>query len=334
MKNVINLCLLALLYIMAALPVIMAPDIAEAQAQPDTLSIESAQCFRHLMEDDDLLIVVHYDIEYASVPSTPASERFLVRLMNSGTQLGIDTPYPYGDQYGYNQGAASFYWAASGSPPAWGGEYDIVLQGNPLIWGDADDWKQTYTLTTADWEDATTQTEQRYAARLYLLDIATDIQIDWNETLVVTSVTGDVLNDVGAAYFANVIPGLYYMVPDVFSISDEWPVWESVEWTRDYDKSLRTELDGSPIGDLVEWIARNTNLTFIAAGGFVVMVFYIIAIALTVTRADGDAGDGMLVGFPVIIMGVRLGLVPMAAYGIFILTCVLLLAYILFFRHG
>lgn len=310
------------------------PPKVEAQAKADSLAINQVKCFRNLLEENDLLIVVHYDIEYASLPTENANQLYMLRLFESGTEMAIDLPYVYGDQRGYNEGVGGFYWSASGTQPAWGGYHDVVLQGNPAVWGDVESWKVTETLGDANWSEYDTTSENQTFLYLTILDIADSIGTDWGVTLVVSGSIGDQLNDTGSSYFNGAIPALSLMCPDVFAVSEIWPDWSNQTWSRSYAEDIADTTDNSPIGDLVEVLERNLNITYIAAGSLLVFIFFVVVVFLTVVRYNGQADEGMLVGLPVLLMGVRLGLLSMSVWGIFTLTSVMLVGYVLFFRHG
>lgn len=310
------------------------PPPAEAQAKADSLSIESATVYRHLIEENDMLMLVHYDITYASLPTERASDLYLLRLMDGGDQLAIDVPYPFGDQRGFNEGVGGFYWAASGTQPTWGGAYDVVLQGNPLVWPDVEDWKETLTLGASNYSSFDTQSENQLYLYLSILSIAESIEADWSETLVATGSLGDVLNETGSAYFARAIPALPLMCPTVFSVSESWPNWPTRTWSREYATEIADDAENTPIGALVTIIARNTNMTYTAAGTVFVFICFAVVVFLTYSKAKGQGDEGILVGLPVLMIGVRLGLLSMSIWAVYALFSVMLVGYVLFFRHG
>lgn len=313
---------------------LIAPTPVNAQAQADSLAINSVTAFRHLIEENDLLVLVHYDIEYASIPTENADQLYLLRMFESGTQVGVDLPYVFGDQRGYNEGVGGFYWSASGSQPEWGGAHTIVLQGNPTVWGDVESWKVTETMGDADWSNYNTTDENRTFLYLTALSIASSIETDWGETLIVSGSLGDQLNDTGSAYFNGAIPAMSLMCPDVFSVVETYPDWPDREWNRDYADEISDTADNSPIGELVNIIERNFNVSYRAAGSLLIFIIFAVVVMLTVVRYQGQGDEGILVGLPVILMGVRLGLLSMSVWGIITLMCIMLLGYVLFFRHG
>jgi len=335
LKALADLTTHTMIILFILLVVLALPQTVEAQDKADSLTIKSVTCFRHLIEENDMLIMVHYDIAYSgTLPDENADELYMIRMFDSGTEVAIDIPYSIGAQRGFNEGVGGFYWAASGSSPAWGGSYDVVLQGNPTVWGDVEDWKTTTTLGDSNWSNYDTQTENRVYLYLSILEIAEDLEADWSETLIVSGSIGDQLNETGSSYFNGAIPALSFMCPEVFSVVDIWPNWPSGEWEREYAESIADTVDDSPIGDLVEVIERNLSISYIAAGSIFVFICFGIVVFLTYARCGGQGDEGILVGLPVLMMGVRLGLLSMSAWAIMVVTLILLVGYILFFRHG
>lgn len=303
------------------------PSSVNATAQPDNLVIEDVQIFRHLLEADDMLMVFYYDIEYTSQPANPANQTFMIRLMNGGTTMGTVLPYPYGDNSGYQEGVRGMYFTAA-EAPTWGGSYTAVIQGNPSVFFDAEDWKETQALTAANWSPYDTQDENQNWLRLKIINIANELEVDWDETLLVSGSIGEVLNTTGEGYFINAIVGLRQMCPELFAIQTEEATFPSATYTRSHDADLRNTLDGTAIGNLIAVIERNLNVPFIAAGSIIILLIYILVIVST-RKMGGGADDGMLVGLPVILAGVRFGLIPIAGYAIFALCSILLVGYII-----
>ena len=90
---------------------LLLPGTASAQAAPDDLIILSVQGYAGALEDDERLLVVRYDIEYASPPSQLVSDTFIGRFLVDTTDRNSTELFPF-SQRGYNQGVFSFYWTA------------------------------------------------------------------------------------------------------------------------------------------------------------------------------------------------------------------------------
>lgn len=303
-----------------------------AETQPDAINIVDVKAFRHLLETDDMLVVVHYDIAYADLPDDPAYENFIFRLMDGATPIGNALPYAHGTFLGYNEGIVSFYYSADDAP-AWGGDYTVLLQGNPAIFDDAEDWSIYYNMMSSNWSIHTTQQTNQYALWLCVVDMALSIQANWGIDLLVSSQYGDVLNTDGEAYLLRAIPGIRSMTPDSFSVRETTPIFDPESYDRAYDTSIRTSSSGTAIGSLVNVIERNMSIPFMAAGTLITLIIYVVIILITYHRTK-ELDGGILVGLPVVLVSVRLGLVPMAGIAIFALIAVMLVGYTLFFRNA
>lgn len=312
--------------------IVATPGTASATAQADSLDIEAVYGFRHLAETDDMLILVHYDIEYSSIPDEPANDTYLFRLMNGTTEIGRVLPYPYGSYQGYNEGVVGFYYSAADAP-TYGQSYEVVLQGNPAVFHNAETWKTTYTMLAANWSTYTTEDQNRALLRLKVAEIANSLEIDWSTTLLTIGQTGESLNATGEAYFIQAVLGLRTMCPSCFAINTAGPEFSDRTWNRTYDKSLRTTLAGTPMEDAIKVFQRNANMSWMAAGGFLLMIAFAIVVFAAV-RAGGTASDGFICGIPVILAGVRCGVIPMADYAIFALIGVMVTGYVLYVRYS
>ena len=79
-------------------------------AAPDTLDQKSARTYGSVGEAGDILLLVHYEIDYAVLPADPANETFLNMYNDVSVGYGIKaaTPYVYVNS-GYGEGAISIY---------------------------------------------------------------------------------------------------------------------------------------------------------------------------------------------------------------------------------
>jgi hypothetical protein len=93
--------------------------------------IESCEIYKNVDVYRDTMILVEYNIPYATLPDAPASSTYIVQYVNpSGTVLQSTSPISY-QQSGYNYGAVAFYWAPSSGGPVWGESGSIRIIGNP-----------------------------------------------------------------------------------------------------------------------------------------------------------------------------------------------------------
>src|SRR3990172_6327807 len=134
---------------------------------PGSISVISAKVTRFLVEENDMLIVFHYNLDYASIPDEPASDTFSFRLYDTdGTTLLLSAiPYVYLNN-GYGQGVSAFYFSAEDAP-TWGGAYIINIVGSPAYF-DPLPTPYNYPIASGDYVTVTSQSANRSALKSYI----------------------------------------------------------------------------------------------------------------------------------------------------------------------
>ena len=106
-------------------------------ASPNTLDQKFARTYGSVGEAGDILLLVHYEIDYTGCPPTcpadPANETFLNMYNDVSVGYGIKaaTPYVYVNS-GYGEGAISIYLdATEAAGITWGDADTSKLLGNP-----------------------------------------------------------------------------------------------------------------------------------------------------------------------------------------------------------
>jgi len=196
--------------------VLLLPGTVSAQAAPDDLILLSVQGYTGALEDDDLLLVVHYDIEYASPPAQLVSDTFIGRFLVDTTDKNSTELFPF-SQRGYNEGVFSFYWTAlqaSDDSVEYNNpnteNYIVRLQGKPGVFPGGVPAINSSTIT---WRT-------RLELRTDIIALAQALQgdPDWVTEGLSLIVTGDQtqFTSDGEEYFATVIPRLASMEPSLF----------------------------------------------------------------------------------------------------------------------
>lgn len=312
---------------MPAYALISAPD------SPPTLTDKHAN--RNLIETGDMLIYAVYNLPYAVPPTTPISQTFIWRLIDSDnvTELGSVLAYPEND-YGYNQGVIAFYFTASAAP-AWGGSYTIRLDGNPTQFASPPTYN--FALDAGTWSTFTSQTANRAEVRSNIIDIAKDLDVAWGLTttnsLVQQTDTGTVLSENGAGYFNYAIVGLQSMCPALYFAVVNTINWASVN--RTYTPTLPTtysnRLVGSWPGVAVSSIGNFFGTGYSATGSGIVLLGLMVLIVVG-ALVSGSALSGFLAGVVWVVVGLLLGWVPMAALFIASLICLIYMGALLINR--
>ena len=209
--------------------VALSPLFAQASPlnNPSSIVVYETQAYNSILETDDALFIVAYDIFYADADDRPAenaSQTMVVRLFDGATTHGVAVPISIIHR-GYVRGVTGFYFDASDTDlPTWSSA-TLVAQvvGNPaLTWvsGQPVSNQQAFTFNTAVDSDA-----QRAAIVNYLRGQVAQLETNWYEaTAVITDLIGGqplVLTSVGEEYFFQASPDQRNVTPDLYVFNVE-----------------------------------------------------------------------------------------------------------------
>lgn len=301
-------------------------------AAPTDFQIESAQVCRHVVEDDDFILVFHYNIHYSSgQPDEPANEIFTFRLLDTDGigHLAAIIPYAYYNS-GYDQGCAAFYFSADDAP-TWEQSYIVRMSGNPEYF--ASPPVTSHTLITSEYSQLDTQEENQTLLGNYILEVARDLETNWSAELLYTGDMGTVLNSTGEAYFRGAIGGLAAMAPQIFPIQITTPEYTETEWTEAQGEEYTTRFEDTWIGESLLTLGNFLHIQWNVITGIMV-VGVIIALAVISQWRYGNVKPVSSAGSCVILGGAVLGWVAPAIVAIITVLFALFLGYIWIFRHG
>ena len=269
----------------------MWPMVVFAIDQADTFNIVSARAYGAVIETGDILVVVHYDIDYTSVPTETASQAYLGYYSDvsaTPTQRISTAPFVY-VRSGYGQGVMSLYLSVANVSSwgiTWGDSDNAQIAGNPAYFASpqvlnrAIEWRiQTASASTLEGD---------------LRGIANTLetQSEWSGADLIS---GGNLTTTGEDYFTNAIPNLRSMAPDLFTGSLENPDFGERTHGTSYQDSLDTFWDGSALAsnwdNLASWFNLPVNM---------VTTMVVIGLAIGVgVWAQAQSGEA-LVTLPVI----------------------------------
>ena len=303
-------------------------QIIHAIADPDTIRVLNVRAYQGALDTGDLLVVVKYRLEYASLPAENANEAYMGRFMDGTSELRAVAPYPY-TTGGYTEGVFSFYWTeaevASDNIVWEGTTYSVRLQGNPSLFPAP----PSHTNGTVLWRDNTrTQTELTRDIR----DLATELETTWQIDLIESSPQGNILTATGEEYFSNAVVNLRFMIPDIFVATTTTPEFTEREFKQGYVDELQGFLGGSPIDDgfetLSDWLLV-PKLMVTTSFLFAIMV----AVAGGALKATGGAVEfGLLTVAVTLPLGVILGLTSLT-FGVIVgMLSILVLGYVFFYK--
>jgi len=318
--------------------VLLLPGTASAQAAPDDLTILSVQGYTGVLEDDDLLLVVRYDIEYASPPSQLVSDTFIGRFLVDTTDRNSTELFPF-SQRGYNQGVFSFYWTALeaaddsveyNNPN--GENYIVRLQGKVGVFPGGVPAINTNTIT---W-----RTNLELRNDIIALAEALQGDPDWVAEELSLIVTGDQTQFTagGEEYFATVIPRLASMEPSLF----ESAVAILLPVTRTPTNTYKEDLDEFWVGYWVDEnlgnIADNFQMSLVVlktALAFLAMLIVCTGTALLLKQHGEKAVEfGILTMAVTLPLGISVGLISMPVGMVVGLLALVGLSWSFFGRRG
>jgi len=198
---------------------------AFAIGTPTTYSVIHVEAYEDYLEQGDQLYLIHFDISYAGANPVgyDVTDLFLVRLLNSGTELRSVAPYTFnsdGTSYlgdGFDMGVASIYFATSeinALSVTWNSPtYYIEIAGNPIYGWDSGT-PPAITRSIDSWFNDN-QTETRLTTRIRVL--AQIIENRWDDDLIIGPAGQQTFSLAGEEYFTNTIPNIRIICPSLFS---------------------------------------------------------------------------------------------------------------------
>jgi hypothetical protein len=237
-----------------------------AIADPTTISIEDVRAYDGVLTAGDLLLVVEYNIVYASTPDETISEAYLGRFKRAGTEYASVEPYAYNDK-GYGAGVFSLYWTEAQKDADSiefenpnGETYSLIFQGKIGVFpGTA----PSTTTSTIDWRPTSdTQTELFN----HIQALANTLQNDsgWSDNIPLISTTADIiqLSAKGEDYFTNAIPSLGSMVPAIFSSGLSSPDDTPSVHKKGFENEVNTfwDTDGSWVDERFDNLAETFRM--------------------------------------------------------------------------
>jgi len=222
------------------------------QANPDSTPTISGgvlgiNVYRNLLESGDMGMLVYMNIPYASTPTDPATESFMVQLLSSdnATIIGQTTGYAYNDLgYGYTN-----YWMyfSAADSVTWGAAYILRLTGNPAIFSSPPTYD--FVLGAGDYTSSTTQAANREELESRILAISADLFLRWSLTsttkLTKEGESGTVLSALGETYWRGVIYGCQAFAPGIFEYGTLALTPTSHMSTTEYADNLSSQYAGT-----------------------------------------------------------------------------------------
>lgn len=201
--------------ILSLLTILAVAQPVQAIDPPVSVSIDTINVYRDLIETGDHLYLIKFNIKYTTYPTDESADQvFIIRLFRADdVEVGTITPFnnPYFHS-GFGQGAISLYYTSSevaSNGMVWGSSMYARLEGNPFT-----SWNGT-APTPAISNISTWTTDGGTALGNRVLGLAITLQSAWGAAnLLVNSGT---LTATGENYFISIIPQLRLASPTIFS---------------------------------------------------------------------------------------------------------------------
>ena len=334
--------LFRLLVMVGILAALFVPLVARADlATPDTITIDSVHVWKHMLQPNDVLMVVQYNIAYgnkSAQPAQPINQTFTFTYTgnstgNITTVLGNETAYPYFN-LGYNKGLAAFYWAdVDPLKPTWGDLGNVSVTGTSLFTSPP---SGNYTLVAGDWTSGTQPSTQREDLRQWLLNALIFLELDWNNVAVdqgytdrqvtlIATLGGEyyVASQQGQAYLGLTIDGITGIVPLLFMSQTTAVTHTERDWTLAqqsvFESIHTTDVVGNATAALGELLG---GVSPIWAATLAMMVVCMVIIGIC-TVAWGRLYNGLLIAYVVILIATPEGLFQMGLMALFAMIAVL-----------
>lgn len=304
---------------------------ALAVSDPDSISMPTCKVFQNIFEDDDMLFLISYEVEYTVEPDEPASSTFLMTIYDTdGTTEILSRPLNY---YQYNIHSVYFDATAAASL-VWESEYVVRVMGNPVYFVTlTEDVNQvSTTLSPSSWV-AGSMSSSRLLLRQHCLDLAADLEEAWVITLIISTPDGEVLNSTGYIVFTDAIPGISSAIPSLFQMASSTIIIEDVDSTAAYSEELGDIGDqlGTTVENAFDGIGNYLGISGQMVAAAWVVLFMLIAASIVFLNS-GSTAAAMALVIPIAILGVAVGVLPMAALFTVGAIIVVYMAYFIWLR--
>lgn len=321
-----------IILVLVCFAVYCCPVYAADLTSPTTLEIQSARVFRSVAEADDFLLIMMYDIYYASSqPSYYAGDVFHFKLMSPDGDdlLGTSTPYPYQNN-GYDLGLVGFYFDAA-SAPQWDDFYTLTIAGNPLYFSSVP--TTNYALTSTNYSVATTMADNQAALGDHILDIAGELEINWGVETVMNASGKLWLNSTGEAYITGSIAGIKNMAPDIFLSASSKPDYDETDWGTGQADDYHNRYTGTWVDRSLHGLGDFLGVSGQIATSMVMLIVIILVFAWCQIKVHSTS-PAIVAATPILLCSFIMGFISPSIMAVTIFFSIIFIGYILVFRNG
>jgi len=310
--------LILLSFVFSLFTFLLIADSLFAITDPDSISIRSVRVFRNVAVATDQLVVIEYDVEYATLPTEDPRETYLAGI-HDGSSFITSTALRF-----YNRNFIGMY-LEPGQTLTWMGSYFARVSGNPGIFPSITVGVNlaVVPLTSADWIDGTLGSTGTTTVNMgvYLLDLVENVEIDSHSDLLTAS---GLLNTAGANLTMTNIPNIRDFVPAIFAVRSDFPVIPTPTFTPTLNVTLEanrgTRLNESLTG-LSIFIFGESH---VLVAGSILFVLFMIMVTGMIFKSTGHSVAALLIALPLLWVGVKIGLIAVGLLFVVIFLLALL----------
>jgi len=274
---------------------------ADILAVPDTFEIETLQIYKDYINSGDQLIVFSYKILWnEGLPATlDPTDFFYIQVLDGDTVIKQDRI----KMWGYVPGSIYFNEAV---PLEWNKAYTFKIVGTSKFTTPPE---VTYSVTSSNYIGGNYDN-----LVTWVLDMATRMQnsVYW-DTLIEYDVTGVMLNSQGSQIFTRAIPGLLDRCASLF-----YPAGDAPEYTPPGEDLPKAEsfVEGAEASHgTVYWTAfENFANMFDVEVSQIALAFWLLlslVVIISITIVSGNLAAGVVSSLIPLLIGVKLGGIPM-----------------------
>ena len=264
------------------------PTVTFATADPDAPPACSYfYVNRHLLETNDFLFFVIYQIPYAATPAEAINETYLFRFIDDDgvTELGAVTAYPYATK-GYGYGVVAFYFDAAHAP-TWGANHILRISQSPVNFATPESWD--FIIPTNAYTALSSQSGNQAQVATRILTMTGVLETQWATTLTSQQDTGTVLAFEGEDYYRNTIPGLQSMAPALFFIQVGTVDTTKRVWGTGQSDIYKNLLNGTWIRSAFDGVADWINIPTVLMVGIITVGLCVYAISKSKDKFSSPA---------------------------------------------
>jgi len=285
-----------------------------AIANPTSTSILDVTVFDSVSVTGDQLWFVRYNVNYATVPSEPASTTFSMAISDVA-----DTTILYQRALNYYQENIISIYLTPAQALVSGGAYIVRIAGNPALFTLIEGInKATTTLAAGDYYSG-----DEVTLGGYMLTQADILETDWGITLLTAS---GLLNTTGTIYFTIAIPGLTSIVPSIFQISSSYPDVETPGTNTTYSSTVEAHRGPNLDAMVSEWASfLGTSKSWVSVGFTSFICCLLMGVVYGATQNTGWA---VVIGALFIPVAVWMGLLELTIFILIVAICALFVGWI------